>query len=155
VFVDAVLHLANDKALDGKIVEGRSFTKVWLESVELQKVLNSPAVLPSERRAVIAHLCTRLKIGEQTRNLLFILSDRYLLYNYPAAIVDAIEVHCDQRRGIEQVYITSSRERGREESASLKVQIESHRKSEIRLICFVDPSLLGGVRYANRVHGVG
>jgi hypothetical protein len=43
----------------------------------------------------------------------------YLLNNYPA-IVDAIEVYCNQRRGIEEVYLTLSRELGGGERTSVE-----------------------------------
>jgi F-type H+-transporting ATPase subunit delta len=144
-FVGAVLDVGGEEALAGKIEESRTFAKVWLESAALQKALDSSAVPASERRAVIAQLCTRLEIGEQTRNLLFILSDRYLLHDYPA-IVDSIAVLREERLGIERVHITSSRELKTEERENLKTQIESYRKSKIELTYTIDQSVLGGVR---------
>jgi F-type H+-transporting ATPase subunit delta len=144
-FVSAVLNSGGDEALDRQIAENRAFATVWLESAELQKALGSPAVPSSERRAVIAQLCTRLKIGAQTRNLLFVLSDRHLLHNYPA-IVDLIEVLYEKRMGIERVQVTSSRELEKEEGDALKGQIEFYRKSKTKLTYTVDPSVLGGIR---------
>lgn len=144
-FISAVLNTGGEEILDRQIAENRTFATVWLESAELQKALSSPAVPASERRAVIAQLCTRLKIGLQTRNLLFVLSDRHLLHNYPA-VVDFIEVLCEKRLGIERVQITSSRKLEKEEGDALKAQIESYRKSRIKLTYTVDPSILGGIR---------
>ena len=123
----------------------RAFAEVWLESAELQKALRSPSIPAAERRAVIASLCSRFAIDKQTRNLLFILSDRHLLQNYPA-IVDAVAVLCEQRRGIERVHITSSRELDADEREGLKAQIEVHEHSKIKMKYTIDPSLLGGIR---------
>jgi|SRR5882672_5413854 len=144
-FVSAVLDVGGEAAVDGRIANLRAFAEVWLESVELQKALNSPAVPASERHAVIVRLCNRMNIDEQTRNLLFILSDRYLLDSYPA-IVDAIEVFCEERQGIERAHITSSRELEADERENLRAQIETSENSKIKMTYAVEPSLLGGIR---------
>jgi F-type H+-transporting ATPase subunit delta len=143
-FVDAVLAVGGE-AVIARIANLRAFAEVWLESDELRKALNSPAVHASERRAVIAGLCQRMEICEQTRNLVFILSDRYLLSNYPA-IVDAIEVLCEGRQGIERAHITSSRELEADERENLRVRIEARENSKIIMTYAVEPSMLGGLR---------
>ena len=81
----------------------------------------------------------------QTRNLLFILSDRYLLSNYPA-IVNAIEVFWEERRGIERAHITSSRQLEAGEREKLRVKIEAHENSKIKMTYAVEPIVLGGIR---------
>lgn len=144
-FIGAVLNTSGEGALDWEVSQSRSFALLWLESEELQKALCSPAVSALQRRAVIAQLCTRLKLGIQARNLLFILSDRYLLQNYPA-IIDRVEVLCEERLGIERVQITSSRALEEEERESLKKQIQVHRNSKVKLMTIVDRTVLGGIR---------
>lgn len=144
-FVDAVLAVGGEAVIDARIANLRAFVELWLKSDELRKALNSPAVHASERRAVIACLCQRMEICEQTRNLLFILSDRYLLSNYPA-IVDAIEVLCEGRQGIERAHITSSRELKADERENLRVRIEARENAKIIMTYAVEPSMLGGIR---------
>jgi F-type H+-transporting ATPase subunit delta len=144
-FVDAVLDVGGEAVIDARIANLRAFVEVWLESAELRKAINSPAVHASERRAVIDHIPERMRISEQTRNLLFILSDRYLLSNYPA-IVDAIEVFCEERRGIERAHITSSRQLEAGERENLRAQIEAHENSKIKMAYALEPKVLGGIR---------
>jgi F-type H+-transporting ATPase subunit delta len=144
-FIGAVVDADGEASIDLRTANLRAFAEVWLESAELQKALRSPSIPASERRAVIARICNRMAIDKQTRNLLFILSDRHLLHNYPV-IVDAVAVFCEQRRGIERAHITSSRELDADERVGLKAQIEAHEHSKIKMKYTVDPSLLGGIR---------
>src|SRR5690349_17249359 len=85
-FIGAVVDADGEAPIDLRTANLRAFAEVWLESAELQKALRSPSIPAAERRAVIASLCSRLAIDKQTRNLLFILSDRHLLQNYPAIV---------------------------------------------------------------------
>lgn len=144
-FIGAVLNTSGEVSLDWEVSKSRAFAQLWLESEELQKALCSPAIPALQRRAVIAQLCTRMELGIQARNLLFILSDRYLLQNYPA-IIDRVEVLCEEHLGIERVQVTSSRALEEKECESLKSLIELHRKSKITLMNIVDRTVLGGIR---------
>ena len=144
-FVDAVLDVGGEEVIDTSVATLRAFVEVWLESAQLRKALSSPAVHASERRAVIAHISERMGISEQTRNLLFILSERYLLSNYPA-IVEAIEVFCEERRGIRRAHITSSRQLEAGERETLRFKIEAHENSKIKMTYALEPTMLGGIR---------
>lgn len=144
-FLGAVRHQEGDASLETHVKNLRGFAAVLSASSELQKALNSRWVTAPERRSVIASLCDRLETGSFTRNLLFILSDRYLMRSL-SIIVDSIDALSDEMRHVERVQITTSRQLAETQMQLLRTQIASQRGSTVRLIHTVDPSVLGGIR---------
>src|ERR1700692_4661175 len=67
-------------------------------STTLQNALNSPAVAPSRKRAVMRRLLEPMNVSEKVRNLVFVVIDHRRAHDF-ASIVDGFETLLDERLG--------------------------------------------------------
>jgi F-type H+-transporting ATPase subunit delta len=129
---------------DETVAELRTFSAALAGSQELQNALTSPAVPPGRKRAVVGRIATALKLGQITRNFLYVLIDRRRIAGV-AEIIDTFERIVDERLGFAQAEVTSARELTESQRASLSGQLERLTGKKIRMRFSMDDSLIGGV----------
>jgi F-type H+-transporting ATPase subunit delta len=93
---------------------------------------------------VVGRIATALKLGQITRNFLYVLIDRRRIAGV-AEIIDTFERIVDERLGFAQAEVTSARELTESQRASLSGQLERLTGKKIRMRFSMDDSLIGGV----------
>ena len=122
------------------------------ESQPLRNVLNSPAVSPAKKRALIASLCARMEVAAPVRNFLYVLIDHRRM-RFIGEMIDAFRAWLDQKAGVARIEIASAQsiDEPRREAIVQKFHRVTGRQvhAEFRVV----PELLGGatVRYGSTV----
>jgi F-type H+-transporting ATPase subunit delta len=111
---------------------------------EFRKVMLSPSVSPSRKRAVIAKLLWPIVSSQAVRNFLFVVINHRRVAEFPA-IVDAFEEMLDERMGYVRADVTTAKEmdesgRGKLESEMSRV---SGKKAKVKFS--TNPALVAGV----------
>jgi F-type H+-transporting ATPase subunit delta len=115
-----------------------------LESSALRTVLQSPAVPPSKKRAVIARLTEPLGIAKPVRNFLFVLIDRRRIESL-SEIREALEAMLDEKLGLVRADVISAGDLSESQRANLQAQLSRLSGKQARLEFSVDQDLIGGV----------
>lgn len=124
--------------------ELRVFLTEFDASVELQKVLATPAILNSKKRAVVSLLADKLGLSQTTRHFLFVLIERRR-QNLLRIILNAYIHLMDERRGVVEAKISSAVELSAEERAAIEERVAATSGKKVRSEYHIDPNLLGGV----------
>ena len=122
----------------------RDFDALVQESKELRTALESPAISPSRKRAVIAKFVQVLGASGIVRNFLFVLSDKRRLAALHE-IVEAFDLQLDARLGFVRAQVTSAQELDQTQIDALTQRLAGLTGKQIRMKFQVDPLLLGGV----------
>jgi len=136
---------ASDSPLrpDAALVELRSFAAALESSVELRKVLLSPAVAGSRKRHATGRIADALKLSRISRNLLYVLIDHRRIDQLPA-VIQSFETIADARLGFAQAEVSSARELTDPQRSALTDQLERLTGKRLRMRYAVDSSLIGG-----------
>lgn len=126
------------------LAELRAFESAIRESPALAAALETPAIAPSRKKAVIARLVELLKLSPVTRNFLFILTDRRRT-GALSEIVRAVEAVFDERTGVLPAQIAAAGDMNEADRAALAAQLEKIAGKRIRMTFAIDESLIGGV----------
>ncbi len=120
---------------------------------ELKNILLSPAVSPSQKRAIVGELGKRLDYPEPLRNFLFVVIDHRRL-NILDELIEALGDWLDERLGIARIEVISALPVPEEQRARLSATFHEVTGREVRAEFREDPAVLGGlvVRYGSRVY---
>lgn len=126
------------------VADLRAVADVIKGSADLRNTLESPAVAPSRKRAVMRRLLEPAGIGEKVRNFVYVAIDHRRADEFPS-IVDAFEQLLDERLGFVSADVRSARELDPAQRAALEAQVVrlSGRKAKVKFS--TDPALLAGV----------
>ena len=122
------------------------------KSQPLRNVLNSPAVSPAEKRALVASLCARMEVATPVRNFLYVVID-HRRTRLIGEMIDAFRAWLDEMAGVARIEVASAQsidEPRREAMVDKFHRVTGRRvQAEFR----VAPELLGGatVRYGSTV----
>ena len=114
-------------------------------SEDLRIALESPAVRPADKRAVIARLAQEMGLSRIMTNFVFVIVDHHRV----AALGDirqSFEQQIDERTGHARSEITSATPLSRDQEASIERELERAEGKKIRASYRVDADLIGGVR---------
>ena len=114
------------------------------ESHELKAALESPAVSPSKKRAVMGRLIEPLSVLSAVRNFVFVIIDHRRTHDFPA-IVEAFEAQLDERLGFVRADVSSARELNDSQRAALESRVARLAGRKARLRFTIDPTLIAGV----------
>ena len=142
-YANALADVVNTAA-ESTLGELRAFESVLASSSELQNALDTPAVAPSRKRAVVGRLADNLKLSRVTRNFLFVLIDHRRIASL-ADIVQSFETVADERLGFARADVTSARELAEPQRKQIGAHLERLSGKRIRARYSVDDSLIGGV----------
>jgi F-type H+-transporting ATPase subunit delta len=142
--VDVVTSPNSKVSPQDALAQLREFDALAQQSKELRTALESPAVSPSRKRAVIGKFAEMLGSSGTIRNFLFVLSDKRRL-SALHEIVDAFDVQLDARLGFVRVEVTSAQQLEQGEIDSLTQRLAGITGKQIRMKLQLDPRLIGGV----------
>lgn len=134
------------KSGEASVVEAE--LKAWEDMIganaDLTNAFSNPAIAHLSKEKVLEQLIAKTNPAKTTSNFL-----RVLLQN--GRISDLAEINArfasvlEERSGVAAAEVTSSRELGAEEKASLQSNIEKTVGCKVRLTYTVDESIIGGV----------
>jgi F-type H+-transporting ATPase subunit delta len=111
---------------------------------QLREVFASPVIAAGRKRAVLGELLARAGLRQTTANFLRLLLDNARLHNLNQ-MLDALARELDARMNIVSAEVTTAREIGQQEKATLQNQLKAATGKEVRLQFRTDPAIIGGV----------
>ena len=122
------------------------------ESQPLRNVLNSPAVSPAEKRALIAGLCARMEVAAPVRNFLYVVIDHRRM-RFIGEMIDAFRAWLDQKAGVARIEIASAQSIDEPQRGAIVQKFHRVTGRQVQAEFQVVPELLGGatVRYGSTV----
>ncbi|HWY20295.1 MAG TPA: ATP synthase F1 subunit delta [Candidatus Acidoferrum sp.] len=140
-FADVVMSARLDS--DRSIAELRTIDSLLVESSELRRVWENPAIPAEQKRRVLDVVAERDGISKQVRNLVAVLIDHRRVH-FLGPIIAQLEKELDARLGFAEAQITSSRELGDAEKREFEAQVGKLTGKKVRARYGQDASLLGG-----------
>ncbi len=119
------------------------FTFAWNESRELRQFFENPVFPPEQKVAVLDKLNEKIGLMPLVRNFIAVLIDRNRI-GAIGEVIDAYRRDMDERQGIFEVEIVSSRHLGDEERNQLEAQVSQVAGGRVKARYREDTSLLGG-----------
>lgn len=121
-----------------------AFSAAMRESADLRVAMDSPAVPPGRKRAVISKLSEVLGVSDLVRRFLFVVVDHRRPALLPE-IREAYEEVMDERLGVARADVSSARALTEPERTDLTGRLAQLTGKRIRARFEVNPGLLGGV----------
>ena len=121
-----------------------AFASLLAASQDLHIALQSPAVPPARKRAVVSRLAKSLQVSDVVRRFLMVLIDHRrpaLLEN----IREAFEAVMDERLGVARVDVVSARELTPAQRAAIVAEVGRVTGKQARALFSVREDLIGGV----------
>jgi F-type H+-transporting ATPase subunit delta len=110
---------------------------------EFRKVMLSPSVSPSRKRAVIEKLLWPIITQRAVRNFLFVVINHRRVAEFPA-IVEAFEELLDERMGYVRADVTTAKELDAGEQSRLVSEISSVSGKQAKVRFSTNPVLVAG-----------
>lgn len=120
------------------------FERMMSEHPQLRDVFASPVIATERKRAVLDELLARISPRQTTANFLRLLLENSRLHNLDQ-MLNALSRELDTRMNIVSADVTTAREIGQQEKASLQSQLKAATGKEVRLQFRTDPAIIGGV----------
>lgn len=143
-YAKALADLADGSQADAIAGQLNSFVAALEESGDLRTAIQSPAVPPQAKRAVVMRLSQTLGLSDLVRRFLLVLIDHQRM-----AILDdireAFESVVDERMGIVRADVSSARALDETERHKLTGSLGRLTGKQVRSRFRVDPNLIGGV----------
>ena len=122
----------------------QEFSAAYMESPELQNYLDSPAISPENKRAVLEKIAARMGASKVVRNFLFVVSDHGRSRDFPQ-IADSFQDVVRERQGIADAKIFSAVRLSEGQKTELTQKLTQLTGKTVDPNYFIDPELLGGV----------
>nr|WP_041697184.1 MULTISPECIES: F0F1 ATP synthase subunit delta [Rhizobium/Agrobacterium group] len=114
------------------------------ESVDLQRLVTSPAFTSEQQASAIAALCDKAEIGGLVGNFLKLVAANRRLFAVPGMIA-AFRMIAARHRGELAADVTSAHALTPAQETELKEALKSATGKTVTMFVTVDPSLLGGL----------
>lgn len=121
-----------------------AFAAAMRESADLRIAMDSPAVPPARKRAVISKLSEILGVSDLVRRFLFVVIDHRRPALLPE-IREAYEEVMDERLGVARADVYSARPLTEAERAQLTGRLAALTGKRVRPRFDVNPALIGGI----------
>jgi len=140
-FADVVL----DERLDAEraVAELRTVADLLVESAELRRVWENPAIPADQKRGLLDVIARRGGISSPVRNLVAVVIDHRRV-RFLSRIIQQVEKDLDARLGLAEAEILTARELGDGEKRALEAQVGKVTGKKVRARYERDASLLGG-----------
>lgn len=140
--------LADVVLKSGEVATVKAELKTWEEMIrsnaELANAFGNPAIAHLNKEKVLEQLISRTNPTKTTANFLRVLLQNGRISDL-ADINIRFEAVLEERSGIVAAEVTSARELGTDEKASLESSIEKAVGCKVRLNYSIDESIIGGV----------
>ncbi len=113
-------------------------------SHELRAALQSPAVSPARKRAVVQKIIAPMGLPEKVRNFVNVIIDHRRTKDLPQ-IVEAFEQLLDERLGYVAADVRSAKELSESQKSAIETQVSRLSGKKAKLKFSTDPALIGGV----------
>jgi F-type H+-transporting ATPase subunit delta len=132
--------------IDGTVVLGalRQVEAMVDGSAELRAALQSPAVSPGRKRAVMQRIIAPMGLPDKVRNFVNVIIDHRRTKDLPH-IVEAFEQLLDERLGYVAADVRSAKELTDSQRAAIETQVSRLSGKKAKLKFSTDPALIGGV----------
>ena len=139
--VDVVMKSADPGA---SLRELQDFRDLVASSADLKNALESPAVSPARKRALLDNLVGRMGISRTVRNFLLVLSDKGRL-PLLGEITDQFDILLDERLGFVRAEVRSAAELNGAQRDEIARELSRVTDKQVRTKFAIDPELIGGV----------
>ncbi len=146
-YARALADVVFDERLNPQQVQSQldDFAAAWRESADLREVFLDPSFPAVQKVAILDKLNTRLKMSQQVRNFIAVLSNHDRLEALDEVLTEFPAQKMNVRLDIAEVEVTTARKLDHHERQSLEAQVAEMSKSAITAKFHEDPSLVGGV----------
>jgi F-type H+-transporting ATPase subunit delta len=146
IYARALADVVIDRKLDASRVSGEleSLGKVLDESGELRTVWDTPAVSNEQKLRLLDALAKRISLSREVRNFVAVLISNRRIHAFAEIARQAIE-HINERLGLAEADIVSTRELGTDEKRKLESQVAKATGKKLRVRYSLDQKLMGGV----------
>jgi F-type H+-transporting ATPase subunit delta len=120
------------------------FERMMSKNPQLLDVFASPVIAAGRKRAVLDELLSRISLRQTTANFLRLLLNNSRLQDLDQ-MLNALSRELDSRMNIVSAEVTTAREIGQQEKATLQSQLKAATGKEVRLQFRTDPAIIGGV----------
>jgi F-type H+-transporting ATPase subunit delta len=124
--------------------ELRTIEQVIASSPELQHVLQSPAVAPSRKRAVVARIVQPMGVAPAVLNFMYVVIDHRRTDEF-SSIVEALDILIDERLGFVRADVSSAKELSEPQRGALEEELSRLAGKKAKLKFSTDPALVAGV----------
>ena len=121
----------------------QAFGNLLAESEDLSAVLQSPAVLPDEKRDLVAEVGTRIGLAHIVRNFVHVVTEHRRIAHF-GLLLDGFRSWLDTHRDRVQVEVRSAVRLGDDQKTALEQRFCDLTGKQVRASYVVDPELLGG-----------
>jgi F-type H+-transporting ATPase subunit delta len=144
-YARALADVVFDSKLDVNIVKQQlhAILELMHESVQLQRVLENPAIPADQKRNLLDAIGTRVGLLRQVRNFLAVLIDHQRIMMLEE-ITRQFEHELNERMGFTEAKITSARELSDNERHELELQITTMTGKRVLAKYHTDGKLIGG-----------
>ena len=139
--VDVVLERKLDAAK--AVAELHSLVELVQGSDELRTIWENPSVTAQQKRGLLDAIVRKLGVSQPIRNFVAIIIDNRRIAGLPE-IASEFEWELNDRLGMAEAEITTSRELGDDEKRALEAQLGKVTGRKILARYHRDPKLLGG-----------
>ena len=140
-FADVVLR---DRVnADRSIAELRAVAGLLVQSFDLRRVWENPAIPAEQKRRVLDVIVQRDGISKQVRNLVAVIVDHRRI-RFLEPIIAQLEKELDARLGFAEAQIISARDLADTEKREFEAQVQKLTGKKVRARYAQDPLLLGG-----------
>lgn len=146
VYARALADVVVDRKLDASRTSGEleSLGKVLDESAELRTVWDTPAVSNDQKLKLLDALAKQISLSREVRNFVAVLISNRRIHAFVEIARQAIE-QINDRLGLAEADIVSTRELGTEEKRNLERQVANATGKKLRVRYSLDQKLMGGV----------
>ena len=142
----ALADVVVESKVDGATVLSalRQVEQVIADSHELRAALQSPAVSPARKRAVMQRVIAPMGLPDKVQNFVNVIIDHRRTKDLPH-IADAFEQLLDERLGYVAADVRSAKTLTDSQRSAIEVQVSRLAGKKAKLKFSTDPALIGGV----------
>lgn len=146
IYARALADVVIDRKIDSnRVTADLSSLETFLrESAELRTIWDTPAVAGQQKLKLLDAIAKKAGLLPEVRNFTAVLISNGRIHAFNQIAKEAIE-HINERLGIADAEIVSSRELGAEEKHRLEAQVAKTTGKELRVRYSLDEGLMGGV----------
>ena len=140
---DVVMQPKTGLSPEAALEQLEAFGSLLAESGDLAAVLQSPAVLPGEKRDLVAEIGARIGLARVVRNFVHVVTEHRRIAHFDL-LVEGFRSWLDSHRDRVQVEVCSAVRLADGQKAALEQRFRDLTGKQVRASYVLDPELLGG-----------
>ena len=145
IYARALAEVVIDRKLDANGVAGdlQSVSAALKDSSELRRVWDSPSVLAPQKLKLLDAIAARTGLSREIRNFVAVLISNRRIHVFDDIAKESM-AQINDRLGIADAEIVSSRDLAAEERRKLETEVAKVTGKTLRVSYSIDPKVLGG-----------